>query len=178
MRELSQTQADYVNLRRRQFANVWKEFELGGLKITFARNVWCLNIEGFDWMCTNDIDFLDHACIDAFDGDVILTGLGLGLGVLYAACNPRIRSVDILEADQRVIDAVWPMLQETGLLSDRFSLIKCDADRFEASKRYDFAFLDHAKRNVPTSTLQYFESISSETLTWWDEMQKLEGLCQ
>lgn len=140
-----------------------------------------LFIDGIPWMTTQDIDLKDHSSIDSASGKIVLTGLGLGVGVIKAALNYRITDIMIIEIDDRVIKYVWPMVQKNLQLvfnrTDRLipiNLLKTNADDV-VPIGYDFAFLDHYKENIPDNIIRIYKKEVPIVVTWWEERLKLNN---
>lgn len=150
--------------------NIWEEYEQDGLaiKLNHTTELW---IDGFNWMNTNEIDLLDHSCIlTDFNGHVLLTGLGLGLGILYAEKNPKVHEITVIENDLRVISAVLPMLPD--IKKDLTVLVR-DADEVDFSQyKFDCAFIDHAKKDPPIETIKKVEKICPHVRLWIEEWEK------
>jgi predicted membrane-bound spermidine synthase len=79
-------------------------------------------------------------------GDILITGLGVGLVNEHLITLPDIDHVVIVEKHKEVIDMVWPHCKR----DDRFEIVHADADTWEpnlwtdkACNRFDFAWLDH-----------------------------------
>jgi hypothetical protein len=156
--------------------DTWVDFSKDGVEICrqpsrFAPSIM-LVVDGFMWMGTTPCDLLDHRKILEATGDVILTGLGLGLGVLFASLNPQITSITVVELDQRVIDYVWPMVKMK--LSKPAKIIKANADEFVCLPgQYSFAFLDHAADMPPIETMARFKDTCQTVVVWREEFSEV-----
>ena len=74
----------------------------------------------------------DREFVSRAHGDVLLTGLGLGLTARWLCNNCQVRKIDVVEISQDVIDLVAPHLP------DKVHVIRADAYRFEPEQFYDF----------------------------------------
>jgi len=76
----------------------------------------------------------------ALRGNVLITGLGVGLVNEHLITVPEIDRVVIVEKHKEVIDMVWPHCTR----DDRFEIVHDDADTWPISTmHFDFAWLDH-----------------------------------
>lgn len=124
-------------------------------------------------MNSNPIDLLDHRRIlDEASGDVLLTGLGLGLGVLFANANPLVESITVIERDERVARLVWPMVARR--LKTRCWFVLADADTYDySSENYSFAYVDHAAEAPPAETVAKIAASSETVVVWWEEVHEV-----
>lgn len=158
-------------------SGAWSEVSSDGLELRCAPgrfgDVWSLCLDGFNWMNTNPVDLLDHRkVLEEASGDVLLTGLGLGVGVLFASANPAVTSITVIESDRRVDKHVWPQLARR--LGKPGGIVITDADTHDYSKhRYDFAFVDHTREAPPLDTLVRIGMASNRVVVWWDEVQEV-----
>jgi hypothetical protein len=151
-------------------AGAWHDYCKGGVIVQDRIASWALWIDGFNWMNTNDVDLLDHSCIlDEFGGDIVLTGLGLGLGVLFAQANQYVTSITVIEKDLRIIDAILPMIQA----DTEITVIHADADDFRyEDHQFDFAYLDHCNERAPDATIARVKETVPIVRVWFDEYQE------
>jgi hypothetical protein len=153
--------------------DAWEEAELDGVELCKENDRFALYIDGFGWMTSHDPDIADHLPIaDEAEGSIVLTGLGMGMGVLLAECNKSVHQVTVLERDMRVVNLIYPMLRRR-LQRVHLTIIICDADEFRGF-RFDWAYLDHAKEQVPQETMARFVQGCNCVVTWWDTRQELE----
>jgi len=76
----------------------------------------------------------------ALRGNVLVTGLGVGLVNEHLITVPEIKRVVIVEKHKEVIDMVWPHCKR----DDRFEIVHDDADTWPISTmHFDYAWLDH-----------------------------------
>lgn len=158
-------------------SGAWSKLAEDGLNLTSApgrfSDVYSLTIDGFGWMNSNPIDLLDHRRIlDEASGDVLLTGLGLGVGVLFANANPNVESITVLEKDERVARLIWPMVSQR--LQTRCWFVLADADEYDYSpESYNFAFIDHAAEAPPVETVARIAAFSETVVVWWEEVHEV-----
>jgi len=161
------------------FPKVWHETSKKCVELRSSpgrfRETYALTIDGVCWMTAAPPDLLDHRVVldDAF-GDVVLTGLGMGVALVFADRNQRVKSVTVVERDQRVADLVLPMVTP-HLRRLAPTLVMADADAYDPKRRFDFAFLDHAYEDVSTETIARFCEFTSAVVSWWDERQEVEA---
>lgn len=142
-------------------------------KIGKFGDVFVLRICGVCYMTTNAPDLLDHASIyTQASGDVLLTGLGLGLGVLYASANPLVESITVVENNENVIEFIMPMILNSNLRILP-KLIKADANFWVPDTRFDFAYIDHAYQRADS---ERYVDYCNDIANWYDERIKLEAL--
>lgn len=166
-------QLSYIRSKVSLIEGVYSELDQAGLVISSVpgrfSDIWSLWVDGFNWMNTNPIDFLDHKAIAEASGSVLLTGLGLGLGVLLASANPDVSEITVLEKDQRIIDHIWPMIEPHSRAT---TLIFADADSYEPSA-FDFAYLDHAETAIAPEVKDAYLASCSQVATWYEEYAKV-----
>ncbi len=128
---------------------------------------WVLEIDKMCWMATAPIDLYSHKCIlDEMHGSVCLTGLGIGVGLIFAEANPRIDSVVIVEKDERVAEAIWNIHYDRGNIQ-KSRLLITDADECEF-EGFDCVFIDHTPNTqVDTTVLQRAEK-QTKVFNWYD----------
>lgn len=169
----SKDQLDFIKSVQPLLANVWSVDTFNGIELRKEKGLftaYSLFIDDLCWMTSNALDLLDHRSIleDAY-GDVLLTGLGMGLGVIYAAENPQVTSITVIERDQRILDLIVPMLSHLT-----FSVIIADADEYAAGE-YDFVFIDHAYARPDQDVIDKLSELASNSVVWFDERMKLES---
>lgn len=158
-------------------SGAWSELDEDGLILKSSpgrfSDIHSLTIDGFGWMNSNPVDLLDHRKIlDQASGDVLLTGLGLGLGVLFANANPLVESITVIEKDERVARLVWPMVSQR--LQTRCWFVLADADSYNySSESYSFAYVDHAAEAPPADTVEKIADCSDQVVIWWEEVHEV-----
>lgn len=177
---MTQQQQQYVAERYVWIAGLCDNVILeSGLEIRqTGEQVFSLFVDGFNWMNTNPIDLLDHSIIDTMSGNVILTGLGMGIGMLYADRNPNITSVCIVEKDTRVVYAVWDKVFSRLESPDKFVLVVADANTYVPAIQFDHAYIDHCAQETPQPVKDHYTSFCTHVHTWWEEVHKLEAVWQ
>jgi protein-L-isoaspartate O-methyltransferase len=167
-----------------EFVNTWKPLieahleavELDGLEIKYPVDSWALFVDGFNWMNTNPIDVMDHSSILNMTGTLLLTGLGLGVGVVYALHNEAITAITVVEKDQRVVDAIVPLLRaQYPEIDAKLTVVVADADTYALDRQYDYAFLDHHVKHIPDGVAARYHEHCRLVVTWWNEVQMWVG---
>lgn len=113
---------------------------------TFTR----LEVDGVLWMTDTPAEVRDHLIVDEAmaryaGGSVIIVGLGLGMVLNRAIRKRRMKRIDVVELDPRIIRALGPHYQ--GLAKEHgLELVIHEADihqwRAEKGQRWDVAWLD------------------------------------
>lgn len=175
MPEFTKEQRAWIDDIVPMFVGVYHEVQTGGLVIKKELDRYALQVDTIQWMTTHDIDLLDHQIIQKQLGrNIILTGLGLGVGIIMADMNPTVQTVTVVENDARVIDVVLPMVLPK-LNRVHVQLIETDANTLNTNQQYDFAFLDHAEGTVPDETVAMYQQFCTDVATWAGIRQELEG---
>ena len=75
-------------------------------------------------------------------GKVLTSGLGIGLFVALIAKKPSVRSITVVEREQKIIDLVYPQIK--GLFRIPFEVVCGDIYHYlkHVNKEYDFIFID------------------------------------
>ena len=71
-------------------------------------------------------------------GNILVTGLGVGLINEYLITIPEIEKVVIVEKYKEVIEMVWPHCKKDA----RFEIVHADANTWEPTMHFDYAWLD------------------------------------
>ena len=161
--------------------HIWREYEAGDIAVVKSEgrfgDVFSLFVGSTNWMNTNPIDYLDHAKIlNDFAGNVLLTGMGLGLGLVYCSMNPEVRSVTVCEKDRRIIELahalVVPHIRHirSGL---HVKYVEGDATNYELVGRFDCAFLDHAEAKIAEGVVDGYRSKCAHVVEWWVEANEV-----
>lgn len=80
---------------------------------------------------------LNRPVIEAAQGDVLITGLGIGYILIPILAKPEVRSVTVIEKCQDVVDLVLPYLAHPKL-----TVILADAFEWVPSGAYDTMWFD------------------------------------
>lgn len=159
-------------------SDIWQVGRLDGVELRAeADGRFALYIDGLCYMTSNNPDLLDHLpiLIEAH-GHVLLTGLGMGLGLLYADLNKRIESVTVVELDPRVIELISPMVLPS--LKQPPKIINADANTLKPLTQYDWVFLDHAHARVDADAVDRYAADIADVCVWWDVRKDLESSWQ
>jgi hypothetical protein len=136
-------------------------------------DAFVLHIDDICNMTTFAVDILDHRMIfEGAFGDVLLTGLGLGLGALLAYHNSNVNSITVIENNPVIIEKITPMIcnNMTRIVP---KIIAEDANIWIPNKHFDFAYIDHhaGSRSDSERYLPYCSTV----VNWYDERVKLEA---
>lgn len=77
-------------------------------------------------------------------GDVLIAGLGIGLILLPIMKKPEVRSIEVVELQQEIIDLIVPMLP----LNKKVKIIKGNIIDFIPSHQYDCIYIDTLYTNM------------------------------
>lgn len=154
----------------------WVEFENGLIAIYQHEHDWTISslfIDGACYMTNSAPDLLDHRKIlEDAEGDVLLTGYGLGLGVIFANMNHKVNTITVIENNSVIIETIGPMVN--SVYNRIMTEVLCaDADAWIPSKSYDFAFIDHGYQRA---NAERYAPFCNTLVSWWDERQNLEKL--
>ena len=169
-------QIDYLCRVLNEVKFPWECFEDGNVKIQThpgaIGNVFVLTINDQCYMTTSPPDLLDHACllIEA-SGNVLLTGLGLGVGVLLCNANRNVSSVTIIENNPVVIKHIVPMILNS---CDRITplIIEADANTWCSNHMFDYGFIDHGYQKVEHDR---YHTYCKQIVSWWDARCEVEA---
>jgi hypothetical protein len=171
----SQEQMEFVIEICNQIKWPWSCFEDSDVSVSTISSVigesYVLKINDLCYMTTTPADILDHRSIyETATGNILLTGLGLGLGFLMATHNTRVDSITVVESNSVVLKTIAPMLPVSNVSDVRF--IEHDADTWNPDMHFDFAYIDHAYSRANSE--RYCEH-SDIVVNWYDERVKLEA---
>lgn len=152
----------------------WECIECENMCVTKSKilnhDVYILNIDDMCYMTTLPADIIDHRSIyEDAQGSVLLTGLGLGLGVVLSCKNPKVDCVTVVENSAIVLSCIEPMLSK--ILTKPVRFIEFDANRWVPDMRFDFAYIDHAYQRADSERYIPYSDI---VVNWYDERIKLE----
>lgn len=107
-------------------------------------DTYFLYVDGNQWMMFNETNHMQACQVFSHyyiaNGDVLVTGLGFGIRENWILNNPNVKSLTIIEKNQKIIDynkKINPHLFEKA------EVILCDAINFKTTKKYDTLLLDH-----------------------------------
>jgi len=134
-------------------------------------DVYVLHIDKLCYMTTYPADILDHRTIleEAY-GDILLTGLGLGVGVVFAYHNPKVSSITVIENNSTIIEKIAPMICK-NMTRITPNVIEQDANMWVPDRHFDFAYIDHAYSRADSERYQEY---CTRVVNWYDERVKLE----
>jgi len=97
-------------------------------------------------------------------GDILVTGLGLGMFCGMIAGEPSIKSITVIEKSHDVIQLVGPHVHE------KVTIICADAMEFSPVRKFSFAWHDiwpHPPTNEQQSEIMnHYKSVCSEQRCW------------
>jgi len=88
-------------------------------------------------------------------GKILVTGLGVGLINEYLITIPEIERVVIVEKYKEVIEMVWPHCKR----DERFEVVHADAETWEPTMHFDYAWLDHWTEHFDMKREDWWESV-------------------
>ena len=132
-------------------------------------DVFTLYIGGLCYMTTSAPDLLDHRSIlEQARGDILLTGLGLGVGILLANLNENVTSITVIENHPLILKHIGSMIAEHSKVP--LTLIEADANEWVPDRQYDFTYIDHSYERADESN---YAISCKQIVSWWDERQAL-----
>lgn len=166
-------QIDYLVEVKNKMAWPWVCFKDGDVEVMSTQgcfdDVFVLKIKGICTMTTHAYNLIEHRSIyEQASGDVLLTGLGLGLCVLLCDINEKINSVTVIENNTTIIKNIMPLILKS---CNRVVpiVIEHDANTWTPSKIFDFAFIDHScQRAEDERYIPYCKKI----INWHDTMME------
>lgn len=170
-------QIDYLRMVYDVIQFPWKCFKDDNVEVQKHQgafgDVFVLLIDGQCYMTTSPHDLLDHAClITEASGSVLLTGLGLGLGILLCDANSVVSSITVVENNPLVIKYIAPVIyQNTTRITP--TVIAADANTWVPNQYFDFAYIDHHACDRMDS--ERYHQYCSRVVNWHDERTKLEA---
>lgn len=167
-------QMDYLARVLEKITFPWHEFSKNNVEIIQQNGNWrisTLNINGNCYMTNSAPDLLDHRRIfEEAKGNILLTGYGLGLGILLSDLNPNVNTVTVVENNQTIIDVICPMV-DSVCKRIKADVLFFDANIWIPQKVYDFAFIDHDYQRADS---EKYAPFCKTLVSWWDERQELE----
>lgn len=142
------------------------------VEVTFTNNEYTLYVDNIRWMGYKS-NIQEHEIREYIShhelgyGDVIGTGLGLGLREQILLSKPEVTSLTILERSQDLID--FHLLHSKWVKDPRVKLIAVDAGNFHGS--CDTLLLDHYAHqeviSILNNVLKINKNIKTKTLWFW-----------
>ena len=115
----------------------------GGVEIKLIKNQYYLFINGHRWMTYDTIsknqvkEIISH--VDLAEGDVITTGLGLGLREQLILSKKEVKSLTVIERSKELID--FHSQHSPWITNKKLSIIHADVTQFQGN--CDVLLLDH-----------------------------------
>lgn len=81
--------------------------------------------------------------LDAFNGEVLISGMGLGVLILPLLNDVTITKIDIVEKDLDIINYVYNNRLENLDISNKINVINEDIFTFTTTNNYDYILLNH-----------------------------------
>lgn len=150
---------DRVELR------LWRDWELGERRV---------------YMVTNRLEHAAHKGLwDVMHGDVCAAGLGLGYVTLLASASEDTDHMDVIEQDQRVIDLVWPHVQNAKCSVVHAGILDFLED--VQTPLYDVIYFDilhHDPQLYPTEALALRTAAQLKlkpggVIVWWRSLPEI-----
>ena len=88
-------------------------------------------------------------------GNILVTGLGVGLINEYLITIPEIEKVVIVEKYKEVIEMVWTHCKR----DERFEIINDDAETWIPTMHFDYAWLDHWTEHYDIKREDWWKSV-------------------
>ena len=172
----SEEQIEFLLKIRNMIDWPWQCFACDNVSISKEKSAigdaYVLKINDLCYMTTFPVDILDHRSIyEIAHGHVLLTGLGLGLGVLFACHNHKVNSITVVENNSVVLSKIASILVHKCNKSLRF--IEHDANTWQPDMHFNFAYIDHCACDRADS--ERYIKYSDLVINWHDERVKLES---
>lgn len=118
-----------------------------------------LYIDGNMWMSTHPIETFTHIypAITA-KGDVLVGGLGLGYVVSLLEKNPNVKSITVVELNEKLVKTLSPFISQFSNWNVNVSIVQSDIFDFlrDTKKEFDFIYLDTW---TGTSEMEFFDTV-------------------
>lgn len=167
-------QMQYLDALLGQIVFPWHPFSQDNVEIVQHDGNWKISsllIDGNCYMTNSAPDLLDHRKIfEEAEGDILLTGYGLGLGVILADLNLKVNTITVVENNQTIIDVICPMV-DSVCKRIKANVLYLDANTWIPEQIYDFAFIDHDYQRADS---ERYTPFCKKLVSWWDERQELE----
>ena len=120
-----------------------QEISVGPVEIILEDGIYVLYNDGIQWMSyspSNNQEIKQmYSSYDLAYGNVLITGLGLGILALWLCNKPEVKSVTVIEKSPEIIE----IFKKINEVPDNLKIINSDATTFTTNKKYDGIFLDH-----------------------------------
>jgi hypothetical protein len=144
-----------------------------------------LKVDGVLWMTDTPAEIRDHERIDALmaeslifgDSSLLIVGLGLGMVLQRAIAHHRVPRIDVIEVDQRVIDAVGPHYHAMAKAQDvALGIWQGDIRDFRPPKGsyWDLGYFD-IWSDINSDDMAEVELLRKR---WWRRLGKFEAWAQ
>lgn len=81
--------------------------------------------------------------LDEFNGEVLISGMGLGILILPLLNDDTVTKIDIVEKDLDIINYVYTNRIENLDISNKINVINDDIFTFTTTNNYDYILLNH-----------------------------------
>ena len=81
--------------------------------------------------------------LDEFNGEVLISGMGLGILILPLLNDDTVTKIDIVERDLDIINYVYTNRIENLDISNKINVINDDIFTFTTTNNYDYILLNH-----------------------------------
>lgn len=95
------------------------------------------------WMTYNSFDNQSikelYSMYDQANGNVLISGVGFGILLLWISSKPEVKSITCIDISQNVID----LFLDCNKIDNKIKIIVADASTYTDGIHYDCIFLDH-----------------------------------
>ena len=114
-----------------------------------------------------------YSSYDLANGDILLSGIGLGGLLMWLSSKNDVKSITIIEKDQEMIDAFL----SNNKLPKNINIIKDNIETYKTEKFFDFLILNHFEREknqvIIESTKEIIKNISNHNFVWFWPMERV-----
>ena len=125
---------------------VIKEASSGPIDIVDHGDRYCLYNNGDQWMSyqkNSDSEVkAQYSSYDLAFGNVLVSGLGFGILLLWLCENPNVDSVTVIEISKDVIK----LFKESNVVPEKLTIINNDMITYNTNKKYNAILLDHYEK--------------------------------
>ena len=141
------------------------------VEIVALENNFTLYNNNQQWMTYNKLDNQSikeqYSMYDQAYGDVLISGLGFGILLLWLSSKPEVKSITCIDISQDVID----LFLDSNKINDKITIINADASTYDTEIHYDCIFLDHYEEQEGSWILEdmkkFTERISHDVFWAW-----------